>query len=72
MWSCAKSTHRAGEKLFVEYVGQTAEIIDRQSGEEKTAQIFVAVLRNDIFFSLESLNREIYRLLKVLNERPFK
>lgn len=36
--------HRAGEKLFVDYAGQTVEIIDRQSGEVKTAQIFVAVL----------------------------
>ena len=167
-----RQEHRAGEKLFVDYAGQTVEIIDRQTGEVKTAQIFVAVLgasnytyaeatwsqdlsdwtgshvralayfggvpevvvpdnlrsavtkahryepdlnptyqdlaqhygmaivparvrkprdkakaeagvllverwilavlRNDIFFSLESLNREIQRLLRVLNERPFK
>ena len=167
-----RQEHRAGEKLFVDYAGQTVEIIDRQSGEVKTAQIFVAVLgassytyaeatwtqglsdwigshvralayfggvpevvvpdnlrsavtqahryepdlnptyqdlsqhyrmaivparvrkprdkakaeagvllvqrwilavlRNDIFFSLASLNREIYRLLKLLNERAFK
>ena len=32
----------------------------------------LAVLRNEIFFSLASLNREIARLLKLLNERPFK
>ena len=167
-----RQEHRAGEKLFVDYAGQTVEIIDRQTGEVKTAQIFVAVLgassytyaeatwsqdlsdwigshvralayiggvpevvvpdnlrsavtkahryepdlnptyqdlaqhygmaivparvrkprdkakaeagvllverwilavlRNEIFFSLESLNREIQRLLRVLNERPFK
>ncbi len=36
--------HRAGEKLFIDYAGQTVEIIDRQTGEVKTAQIFVAVL----------------------------
>ncbi len=36
--------HRAGEKLFVDYAGQTMEIIDRSSGEIHTAQIFVAVL----------------------------
>jgi transposase len=39
-----RQEHRAGEKLFVDYAGQTVEIIDRQSGEVKTAQIFVAVL----------------------------
>lgn len=32
----------------------------------------LAVLRNEIFFSLESLNQEIQRLLRLLNERPFK
>ena len=39
-----RQDHRAGEKLFVDYAGQTVEIIDRQTGEVKTAQIFVAVL----------------------------
>lgn len=36
--------HRAGEKCFVDYAGQTAEVIDRYSGEIRLAQIFVAVL----------------------------
>lgn len=36
--------HRAGETLFVDYAGQTVEVIDRRSGEIRTAQIFVAVL----------------------------
>jgi transposase len=36
--------HRAGEKCFVDYAGQTVEIIDRHSGEIRAAQIFVAVL----------------------------
>lgn len=35
--------HRAGETLFVDYAGQTVEVIDRRSGEIRTAQIFVAV-----------------------------
>lgn len=39
-----RQTHRAGEKLFVDYAGQTVEIIDRASGEVRAAQIFVAVL----------------------------
>lgn len=38
-----RQSHRAGEKLFVDYAGQTVTIIDRQTGEEKQAQIFVAV-----------------------------
>ena len=39
-----RQTHRAGEKLFVDYAGQTVDIVDRQSGEISAAQIFVAVL----------------------------
>lgn len=36
--------HRAGEKLFVDYTGQTVGIVDRETGEIHKAQIFVAVL----------------------------
>ena len=36
--------HRAGEKLFVDYAGHTAQVIDRATGEIRPAQIFVAVM----------------------------
>lgn len=36
--------HAPGEKLFVDYAGQTVAVINRYTGEERTAQIFVAVL----------------------------
>ena len=39
-----RQTHRAGEKLFVDYAGQTVPIIDPLTGEIVAAQIFVAVL----------------------------
>ena len=39
-----RQTHRAGEKLFVDYAGQTMPVIDRTTGEVCQAQIFVAVL----------------------------
>ena len=39
---CARAT--AGEKLFVDYAGQTVEVIDPATGEVRQAQIFVAVL----------------------------
>ena len=39
-----RQTHRAGEKLFVDYAGQTIEVIDRHTGEVRTAELFVAVL----------------------------
>jgi len=39
-----RQTHLAGEKLFVDYAGPTIPIVDRTSGEEHPAQVFVAVL----------------------------
>lgn len=36
--------HRAGEKLFVDYSGQTAPIVDQATGEIRQAEIFVATL----------------------------
>jgi len=34
----------AGEKLLVDYAGQTVPVVDRHTGEVREAQIFVAVL----------------------------
>lgn len=39
-----RQDHRAGEKLFVDYAGQTVPIVDRITGEFRTAEIFVAAL----------------------------
>lgn len=36
--------HFAGERAFVDYAGDTVEIIDRATGEVRTAQVFVGVL----------------------------
>lgn len=39
-----RQTHKAGEKLYVDYAGMTVPWTDRNSGEIFEAQIFVAVL----------------------------
>jgi transposase len=39
-----RMTHKAGEKLFVDYAGMTVPVVDPQTGEIVQAQIFVAVL----------------------------
>ena len=39
-----RQTHIGGDKLFVDYAGQTVAIIDASSGEITQAQIFVAAL----------------------------
>ena len=39
-----RQSHRAGEKLFVDYAGHSVSIVDPTTGEVRNAQIFVAVL----------------------------
>jgi transposase len=39
-----RQKHKAGEKLFVDYAGQTMPVVDPKTGEIRRAQIFVATL----------------------------
>src|SRR5499427_2359913 len=39
-----RQTHRAGEKLFVDYAGQGIPIVNAQTGEVHEAALFIAVL----------------------------
>ena len=39
-----RQTHKAGEKLFVDYSGLTMEVIDPKTGEISKAEVFVAAL----------------------------
>ena len=39
-----RQEHKAGDKVFVDFAGQTVSIVDRQTGEIREAQIFVGVL----------------------------
>jgi transposase len=39
-----RQIHKAGEKLFIDYAGQTVPITDRSSGEVRFSEIFVTVL----------------------------
>jgi transposase len=48
-WACKlnptmRLVHKAGEKLFVDYAGDTVPIVHPETGEISQAQIFVAVL----------------------------
>jgi transposase len=45
-----RQSHAAGDKLFVDYAGDGVPVvIDRRTGEQRSAQIFVAVLGASIF-----------------------
>jgi transposase len=39
-----RQSHRAGECTFIDYAGQTVPVTDRETGEIRTAEVFVAVL----------------------------
>ena len=39
-----RQRHKAGEKLFVDYAGQTVEVVDPETGEIQDAEVFVATL----------------------------
>ena len=39
-----RQEHRAGEKLFIDYAGQTVPVVDPATGEVRQAQVFVATL----------------------------
>ena len=39
-----RQSHPVGERLFVDYAGQTGEVIDAITGEVGTAPLFVAAL----------------------------
>ena len=50
-----RQTHASGEKLFVDYAGDTVPVvIDRLTGETRAAQIFVAVLGASSFTYAEA------------------
>jgi len=45
-----RQSHRAGEKLFVDYAGQSIPIVNGHSGEVHEVAIFVAVLGASNFY----------------------
>ena len=71
-----RQTHRAGEKLFVDYAGHTMPVIDPQSGEIRSAQIFIAVLGASNYSSaiapaLLYLRHPCRRMLKPPGRNPY-
>jgi len=57
---CLRQEYRAGEKLFVDYAGQTMEITDLETGEIQDVQIFVATLgASNYTFAEATLSQEL-------------
>lgn len=52
--------HKAGEKMFVDYAGQTMFVVDKDTGEAKEVQIFVSVLgASDYIFTEATPTQEL-------------
>jgi transposase len=71
-----RQSHQAGEKLFVDYAGQTMPVIDRHSGEVHDSEIFIAVLGASNYTYAEatwtqSLPDWIRSHVRALNASPF-
>jgi transposase len=49
-----RQVHVGGDKLFVDYAGDTVPVIDRLTGEMRAAQIFVAVMGASNFTYVEA------------------
>jgi len=57
---CLRQEYRAGEKLFVDYAGQTMEVTDPETGEIREASIFVATLgASNYTFAEASLSQDL-------------
>lgn len=50
-----RQTHKAGEKMFVDYAGQTMPVVRPSTGEVKDAQIFVATLGASNYTYVEAM-----------------
>jgi len=53
-----RQEHRAGEKVFVDFAGQTLEVVCRETGEVREAQIFVGVLGASSYTYAEALQSQ--------------
>jgi transposase len=51
-----RQVHVAGEKLFVDFAGRTAEVINAGTGEIIPVQIFVATLGASSFTYAEAIS----------------
>jgi transposase len=49
-----RQNHRAGEKLFVDYAGQSIPVVDGRTGEVRAAALFIAVLGASHYTDVEA------------------
>ena len=60
-----RQEHRAGEKLFIDYAGQTLPMIDPKTGEITQAQVFIAALgASNYTFAEASVGQDLHSWIK--------
>src|SRR6266542_3971522 len=57
-----RQSHLAGERMFVDYAGQTVELFDGRTGEIRAAQVFVAVMGLQLHLRRGELDPDAARL----------
>lgn len=51
-------THKAGDKMFVDYTGEKLQVVDPLSGEVKTMEVFVAILGSSQLTYVEAVESQ--------------
>lgn len=51
-------THKAGDKMFVDFTGEKLEIVDPQTGEIKKMEVFVAILGGSQYTYVEAVESQ--------------
>jgi transposase len=60
-----RQEHRAGEKLFIDYAGQTVSIVGPKTGEITETQIFLVTLQaTNYTFAEASLSQDLLSWIK--------
>ncbi len=49
-----RHNHKAGDRLFVDYLGKKPCVVDQDTGEVQTVELFVAVLRASNYLYAEA------------------
>ena len=67
-----RQDHQAGEKLFLDFAGQTIPIVDPETGEIRRAQLFLAVLGASSYTYAEALPSQELAHWCAANVRAFE
>ena len=65
-----RQNHIAGDKLFIDYAGQTVPVVNQYTGEVRQAQVFIATLGASSYTYAEATLTQSFRTGLVLTYVP--